>query len=211
VDVLPYETRLRQDRIWARNQIDSFFMQSGAVYQVLDDLARKLEDAGIPYALVGALALSEHGLVRATVDVDILVTKDGLAAFREKYEGLGYVPAFPGAIKKFRSTETGVRVDFLTTGEFPGDGKPKPVVFPDPSESSVEMNGLRIISLEKLIELKLASGMTGAQRGNDLADVQKLIRETHLPEELANRLDPSVREEYRTRWHLAQLRDPLDH
>lgn len=185
-------------------------MRSGPVYKTLGDLARRLEDAGIPYALIGALALGEHGLDRMTVDVDLLITKEGLAEFRSRYEGLGYVPAFPGATKRFRSTETGVKIDFVTTGEYPGDGKPKPVVFPDPTVASVEINGLRVIALEQFIELKLASGMTGAQREYDLADIQKLIRETQLPEDLANRLDESVRGEYGRLWRLSQIKDPLD-
>ncbi len=184
-------------------------MRRGPVYKTLDDLARKLEDAGIPYALIGALALGEHGLDRMTVDVDLLVTKAGLAEFRSRYEGLGYVPAFPGATRKFRSTDTGVKIDFVTTGEYPGDGKPKSVVFPDPVTASVEIDGLRVIKLEPFIELKIASGLTGVQREHDLADIQKLIRETQLPEDLVNRLDESVRDEYTRLWRLAQIKDPL--
>jgi hypothetical protein len=207
MEVVPYEVRLRQDRVWARKQIDSFFMRSGPVYQALEDLTHKLEDAGIPYALVGALALGEHGLDRPTADVDILITKQGLAAFRERYEGLGYVPAFPGASKRFRSTETNVSVDFITAGEYPGDGKPKSIVFPDPALASVQMNGIRVIQLEKFIELKLASGMTGQGRRRDLADVQDLIRRVKLPSTLSENLNESVREEYLTLWSEVQAPD----
>ena len=46
------------------------------------------------------------------------------------------------------------------SGGFPGDGKPKPVAFPDPAGASVDIGGIRYLSLEKLVELKLASGMT---------------------------------------------------
>ena len=44
-------------------------MFTGPVYKTLGDLASRLEAAGIPYALIGALALGEHGLDRMTVDV----------------------------------------------------------------------------------------------------------------------------------------------
>jgi len=205
--VQAYESLLRKDRIRAHDEIDSFFLRTGKVYDTLSDVTRKLEDAHIPYALVGGLALGEHGMDRMTVDVDILLTKEGLEAFRAKYEGFGYVPAFSGAQKQFRSTETGVRIDFITTGEFPGDGKPKPVVFPDPSNSYVEINGIRVITLEKFIELKLASGMTAAHRGQDLTDVQKLIQERQLPLQFADTLDESVREGYRLKWRHAQVHD----
>jgi hypothetical protein len=49
--------------------------------------------------------------------------------------GLGYVPAFPGAKKRLRSTRDGISIDLMTTGEYPGDGKPKP------SEYSRSVNG----------------------------------------------------------------------
>ena len=47
--------------------------------------------------------------------------------------------------------------------------------------------------MEKLIELKLASGITHAGRIKDLADVQELIRILKLNAEFAQRLDPFVR------------------
>jgi hypothetical protein len=47
-----------------------------------------------------------------------------------------------------------------------------------------------------LIELKLASGMTGLGRRKDLADVQELIRALDLDASVASRLDPSVRGVY---------------
>jgi hypothetical protein len=50
-----------------------------------------------------------------------------------------------------------------------GDGFPKPVSFPDPQEAAVEIGGIRVITLERLIELRLASGMTAAHRLRDLA------------------------------------------
>ena len=52
----------------------------------------------------------------------------------------------------------------MTAGEYPGDGKPKPVSIPDPSRSVAEIDGVRFATLEKLIELKLASGMSAPDR-----------------------------------------------
>ena len=92
----------------------------------------------------------------------------------------------------------------MTTGEFPGDGKPKPVVFPDPTQARIEREGLWVLTLEKLIELKLASGLSAPHRLKDLADVQELITLLELPLKLADRLDESVRGEYRRLWQAAQ-------
>ena len=62
----------------------------------------------------------------------------------------------------------------------------------------------KVISLPKLIELKLASGLTNPLRIRDLADVQDLIVTLDLPREIGDQLDPSVRDEYYRRWQLYQ-------
>ena len=194
-----YEPRGRS--IWqVLREGDALFSQQGDVYEALRRLAKRLEDEGISYALIGGMALISHGYRRYTEDVDILLTGEGLAAFREKCVGRGYVPAFAGAQKTFRDTASNVRIEIITTGEYPGDGKPKPVAFPDPSLASIERDGIRIIQLERLLELKLASGLSAPHRLRDLADVQDLIVALSLPLDLADQLDASVRDEYRRLW-----------
>ncbi len=136
-----------------------------------------------------------HGFRRFTEDVDILVTPEGLRETHQQLEGLGYVAPFKGS-KQLRDAETGVRIEFLVTGQFPGDGKPKPVAFPDPDSAGIVINGIRYLRLEKLIELKLASGMTNPGRQKDLADVQELIRVLKLDENFASKLDPYVRDKF---------------
>jgi hypothetical protein len=166
-------------------------------------LAQRLEAEAIPYAVIGGMALAAHGYVRMTLDVDILLTSEGLAHFREKLVGRGYVASFPGAEKSFRDAETNVKIEFLTAGEFPGDGLPKPVSFPEPEGRTVEEDGVLVINLETLIELKLASGLSATHRMRDLADVQDLIIALNLPLELKEKLDKSVRPEYRRIWEAA--------
>jgi hypothetical protein len=183
---------------------ENFFAGRGAVHTTLRSLVDRLAAESIPYAIVGGMALNLFGFVRQTVDVDILLTKEGLAKFRERFVGRGYVPAFPGAAKAFLDTDTRVRIDFLTSGEYPGDGKPKPVAFPDPSFSAVDRGPYRVITLEKLIDLKLASGLSAPHRMGDLVDVQRLVEKLGLPLDLDAKLDPSVRAEYRRLWELAQ-------
>jgi hypothetical protein len=153
----------------------------------------------IPYAVAGGMAMFSHGFRRFTEDVDILVTREGLEQIHRELEGLGYVPLFSGS-KNLRDADSGVRVEFLVTGDFPGDGKPKPVAFPDPEQVSVERDGIRWLSLPALVELKLASGMTAPGRLKDLADVQELIRLLSLPANFAEQLQPFVREKYGELW-----------
>lgn len=186
------------------SESEAFFLKEGKVHHTLKRLARMLEAESIPYAIVGGMALNLLGYTRETVDVAILLTTQGLERFQERLVGKGYVPAFSGARRSFLDAQTRVKVEVLVTGEYPGDGKPKPVVFPEPETVSVERDGYRVITLEKLIELKLASGMTAPHRLRDLADVQDLISLLELPLELADELDESVRTEYRRLWETVQ-------
>lgn len=61
------------------------------------------------------------------------------------------------------------------------------------------------VNLEKLIELKLASGLSATHRMRDLADVQDLIIALNLPLELKDELDKSVRPEYQRIWEAANV------
>lgn len=173
-----------------------YFMGQGTLNNTLTQLAGDLREHGIEYMAIGAVALIAHGYRRFTEDIDLVLTPDGLEAFHRELIGLGYVPAFPGAKKRLRSTRDGVTIEIMTTGEYPGDGKPKPVAIPDPSTASTEINGVKVVTLEKLVELKLASGMTAPHRLKDLADVQELIKVRALQPEFAERLDPYVREKF---------------
>ncbi len=201
--VTAFEDRIRQSSDALLQEASEFFMERGSLHQALRDLVRRLDEAEIPYAVLGAMALGHHGLVRMTLDIDILLTPEGLADFKARYLGRGYASAFPGAERSFRAAETGVRIDVLITGEYPGDGAPKPIRFPHPQEASIELGGVRVLMLERLIELKLASGATAAHRRRDLADVQDLIRTLRLPAGLADRLDDSVRPLYHQLWREA--------
>ena len=195
----PVEEKLRD--------ADDFFAGSGPIHSTLRRLADRLDREDISYALIGAMALNLLGYVRQTVDLDVLLTGEGLERFRQEFVGRGYVPAFPGALKSLGDSDTGVRIDVISAGEYPGDGKPKPVSFPDPARSSVAVGRYRVVTLEKLIELKLASGLSAPHRQLiDLADVQRTIEELSLPLDLAEKLNPSVQPEYRRLWSLAQHR-----
>jgi hypothetical protein len=205
---------------------DRHFGRDNEVFKTLCKIARRLDDLDIPYAIVGGLALDAHGYRRMTVDVDLLVTPDGLQRI---WDGLdGFEPdSGPRRVRSadvlrsraaaknvrtadptmtiggvgLRDVENGVRVDLFVTGQFPGDGKPKPVAFPDPAGAATRIDGIAYLTLPKLVELKLASGMTGGvTRLKDLADVVALIETLALPAEFAEGLDPYVRPKYLELW-----------
>ncbi len=171
-------------------------MGSGSVNKTLKRLASDLKEHNIDYVVIGAVALLAHGYPRFSEDIDLVMTREGLEKFHSELVGLGYAPVFPQARKRLRATEEGISIDVMLAGEYPGDGKPKPVAVPDPKTAAVEIEGVRFGTLEKLIELKLASGMTAPDRLKDLADVQELIKARALPSEFAERLDPYVRAKF---------------
>jgi hypothetical protein len=176
-----------------------FFQGKSEVHHALRKITHKLRDLDIDYVVVGAIAMFKHGYRRFTDDVDLLVTREGLKEIHQKLEGLGYLPPFQGS-KHLRDTEHGVKIEFLVAGEFPGDGKPKPIAFPDPAAVAHEIDGVRYINLPGLIELKLASGMTNSERMKDLADVLELVKALNLPSNFAEKLNPFVQGKYEELW-----------
>ena len=178
-------------------------MGNDPVHAALRKITAILDELAIPYAVIGAMALNEYGYRRATVDVDILLTDASLARFKTAWLGRGYVEKFPGS-RGVRDTEHDVPIDFVITGHYPGDGKPKPVRFPDPAVTAVRGRDLSLLPIARLVELKLASGMTSLDRARDLADVVELIRHAALPRDLADQLDASVRPKYVEAWEAVQ-------
>src|ERR1043166_2613822 len=136
-----------------------YFMGEGTLNKTLSRLSADLEEHGIDYAVIGAVALLAHGYPRFTEDIDLVMTTDGLRKFHEEL----VAPAFPGARKRLKS----------------------------------QIDGIRFVTLEKLVELKLASGISAPDRLKDLADVQELIKIRKLDADFALKLNPYVREKYR--------------
>jgi hypothetical protein len=200
--MLTYEDRLDRDSVWALEEGGMYFDRRSAVHDTLTRLAKNLNELNVDYAIAGAMAMFLHGFRRFTEDVDVIVTREGLEAIHTALDGRGYVRPFEKS-KDLRDTHNGVKIDFIISGQFPGDGKPGPVAFPIPREVSIEIDGVRIVSLPKLVELKLASGQA-SHRLKDLGDVQELIQQLKLPKEFAHQLGPSLREAYERLWDAAR-------
>ncbi len=182
----PISIRFR-DRL---KEIDMFFQGKDPVLQTMRRLARKLEKAGIPYAIVGGMAVNAHRYRRTTGDVDLLLSAPAFTEFRGRFVGKSY-DNVSGRPLRFRDRVSGVTVDILVTGLFPGSGKPGPIAYPDPEKVCEIIDKYQVVNLKTLIELKLA-----AQRYRDFGDVVELIRFNNLDESFARKLHPSVRRDY---------------
>jgi hypothetical protein len=198
--VVSFEQRLSNNWEYAMSQGSLFFEGKGDVKEALRKITQRLNDLDIPYAVVGGMALNFYGYRRFTEDVDILVTKEGLKKIHQELDGKGFIRPFEKS-KNLREAETKVKIEFLLTGDYPGDGKPKEIAFPDPSHVSEFSHGIKFLKLPTLITLKLASGLTGQDRGKDLTDVEELIKILQLPETFADQLHSSVQAAFRSIWH----------
>jgi hypothetical protein len=197
--MITYEERLNRDLNWALREGSMHFEEKNAVHDALHKITKKLDELNVPYAVVGAMAMFFHGYRRFTDDIDILLTREGLKLVHDRLEGLGYLPPFANS-RHLRDTELGVKIEFLVAGDYPGDGKPKSIAFPNPVDASIQIEGMSFLRLPDLVNLKLASGMTNPGRLKDLGDVQEMIDVLNLPAKLETQLAPFVQTKYAELW-----------
>ena len=93
--------------------LGDYFMSKSPVHQAADEIAAHLEEAGIDYAIAGALALGVHGFVRATEDVHVIVTREGLERFKDRWLGRGYVNVRAGGKPVRDTTHNALRLTAL--------------------------------------------------------------------------------------------------
>jgi hypothetical protein len=154
-----------------------------------------LDAAGIPHAIVGGVAVCLHGYRRNTVDLDLLVLREDQGRVRTQLEDAGYAWSVEHA--EFRAP-SGVPVQFLLSGDRAGKGAEVFLPAPDAPGATVEIEGLAVLDLARLIEMKLACGLGSPRRTHrDLADVVELIAIHQLGREFARHLHKSLRSAFR--------------
>jgi len=176
---------------WKRlKEVSMFFAGKDEVHKSLRRIVNRLKRAGIPYAVMGGMAVNAHKYVRTTGDVDLLLTPEGFEEFQRRYVTKNY-RRVEGRDRRFVDRINNVGIDFLLTGRYPGSGVPGPIRFPDPERVGEPIDKAAVVNLPTLVELKLA-----ARRYRDFGDVVELIRFNDLDESFADRLHPSVRRDY---------------
>ncbi len=171
-----------------------------AVAKVRERLLRAtaaLNDAGIPYAVVGGNAVAswvatvDEGAVRNTRDVDLLVRRSDLDKVTSALQRVGFVPDELLEVVMFRDGPEGKpseAVHIIFSGE---------KIRPDHSLPAPEINTVRdsadfaVLALESLIEMKLLSNRDKDRTHlRDLIGVSLIDRSwlAKFPPELAARL-----------------------
>ncbi|MEZ6056610.1 MAG: hypothetical protein R3C01_07885 [Planctomycetaceae bacterium] len=166
-----------------------------SLWQLAAECHRALNAANIPYSVCGGVAVCLHGYQRNTADLDLIVRRTDTPTIRAAFEQLGLL--WDAEQAEFRSLN-GIAVQFLYAGDRAGPGAE--VSLPDPEgEFSVEVvEGLPVLKLSKLIEVKIACGTGNVRRTHkDLADVVELIILRNLDSSFARFLHKSVRQTFR--------------
>lgn len=165
------------------------------LWEALCRCHQALDEAAIPHAIAGGVAVCLHGYQRNTVDIDLLVRGEDSERVRACLESAAFT--WSAASREFRS-DAGVPVQCLIAGE--RAGKASEVSLPDPSigRAVTVLEGLPVLSLVALIEVKIACGEGDARRTHkDFADVVELIAEHDLDGSFARFLHKSVRATFR--------------
>jgi hypothetical protein len=205
--MLTYKQRLDADFDWALREGSLHFENASLVHETLRKLVARLDDLDIPYAVLGDMAMFFHGYRRYTEIVELLLTADGLNAFHRHIDRLGYIRPSERNWNLLDS-ETGVLIKFVTAGQRPANNESSPLAYPAPGPDDVTIDGMRFLALPRLIELKLASGMTHPRLLRELADVQQMIEKIGLPESVCDELHPCVRDRYREFWTMMRDNPP---
>ena len=143
------------------------------IYAEFVAVVRAFDDAGIEYALCGALALAVHGAPRATKDIDLIARKEDEARIHEVVAKIG----FTHAALPMRLAGSGIEVQRFTKL---AEGRPLllDVLWLCPSLQTIwedrervpwAAGTLSVVSREGLVTLKLTAG-----RAQDLVDIQSL-------------------------------------
>ncbi len=160
------------------------------LWQAAAQCHRILAAANISHAVCGGVAVCLHGYQRNTVDLDLIIEPERAADVRQLLEEAGLT--WVAAAEEFR-THGGVVVQFLMTGDRAGSDSEVRIPVRT-GELNVEViEGLPVLRLSRLIEIKIACGMGSVRRTHkDFADVVELIAVRHLDGSFARHLHKSV-------------------
>lgn len=199
--MLKFEERLARDFSLALEEGGRYFERRGSIHETLTRLVKLLQREHIDYCITGALAMFFHGFRRFTQSVDVIVSASGLNRFSACCESSRFEKTLH--TRDFRDRDTGVGLRFFLAGPGPSIHGLGHLTIPEPSCSSEEIDGILILTLPALMNLKLAVGQA-PHRLMDFADVQSLIQQLGLGAEYSNLLDASLRHAYLTAWENAQ-------
>lgn len=149
----------------------------------INKVCNAFEEAKVPYAVVGGIAVALHGVPRGTIDVDFVIkwTLDNLKKTEEILKSLGLVSRIPVDAKSvYHFRDEYIKNRHLIAWNFYDPVKPNNevdiIITYDLSHAKTKTfkmasGNVKVLSLKDLIAMKKASG-----RPQDLEDVKSLER-----------------------------------
>jgi hypothetical protein len=146
----------------------------------IQNVCSTLDEAQVPYAIVGGYAVALHGAIRGTVDVDIVIqwSFENLERVEKALKRIGLVSLIPITAKSlFQNRDEYIQNRNLIAWNFYDPSNPINQVDivinydlkQDTKKVKTSLGTIPILSLEELIKMKEASG-----RPQDLEDVKAL-------------------------------------
>ncbi len=173
-----------------------------SLWEVALHCNRVFKSANIPHSICGGVAVCLHGYQRNTTDIDIIICGSDSAKVRELLTASHYT--WDEDRKEF-SSPSGVAVQFLIAGDRAGRDLDISIPAPEGDLNVEERDGLSVIRLSRLIEMKIACGLGNMRRTyKDFADVVELIAIRDLDGSFCRFLHKSVRETFRELVHRAK-------
>lgn len=75
-------------------RVDDFMMDRSPVHDTMQRLAQTLGALEISFAIAGAMAANAHGHRRTTSDVGVLMRREDLVRFKDRWIGHGWLDLF---------------------------------------------------------------------------------------------------------------------
>lgn len=164
-----------------------------------------LSSAGIAYSVCGGVAVCLHGYQRNTTDLDLVIRSEDSDAVRRVLTGAGF--KWDPEHAEFQTAD-GIVVQFLIAGQKAGKGTEVSVSEPIGDLNIEQIEGLSVVRLSRLIEMKIACGMSNLRRTHkDFADVVELIIIRNLDGSFARFLHKSLWPTFRGLVRNAQASD----
>jgi hypothetical protein len=142
----------------------------------LSQLFRALDDAEIPFLLIGGWAVGYYGVTRLTVDIDVMVCKEDERRVGDAMDGLGYSVAFRNDLFAKFEQASSPEVDALFLAAETAEK-----LFASAATIEFEGGVVRIPSLLHLIAMKLHALKNNPTRAfKDLPDIVAMIQSNEL-------------------------------
>ncbi len=165
------------------------------LWTVADRCNRALNDARLPYSICGGIAVCLHGYQRNTVDIDLVIRREDSDAIKSTLLAVGF--SWDQQACECQ-TENGIAVQCLTAGDRAGKGSEVLIAEPTGDLNVEVIEGLPVIRLFRLIEMKIACGSSNLRRTHkDFADVVELIAIRKLDSAFARFLHKSTQPTFR--------------